>query len=87
MLLARNWNVPRAFALLLEAISTRRLLRPERLSPQQAKKGTKTAQVYRRGFTKQGHPVIYIRFKSNIHLHAFTYIRMNTRELPNWVAI
>lgn len=61
MLVAREWHVPRAFSLMIEAISIRRQLHPERIKPQEVKAAAKAGQIYRRGFDKQGHPLIYLR--------------------------
>ncbi|CDJ38509.1 CRAL/TRIO domain-containing protein, putative [Eimeria tenella] len=61
LLVARDWHVPRAFSLAKEALAIRRLLQPERIKPQQVKAAAAKGQLYRRGFDRRGHPLVYVR--------------------------
>lgn len=61
MMVARDWHVPRAFALVMEALTIRRQLKPERIKPQEVRQAAKAGQIYRRGFDREGHPLIYLR--------------------------
>lgn len=59
---AREWNVAKSFALLIETIKFRRESKPERLKPKEVSKANETGIMYRRGFDKFGHPILYVRY-------------------------
>ncbi|KFG53912.1 CRAL/TRIO domain-containing protein [Toxoplasma gondii RUB] len=58
---AREWNVPKAFALLMETVKFRREAKPERVKPKEVMQANQEGIMYRRGYDKSGHPILYMR--------------------------
>ncbi|PFH38311.1 CRAL/TRIO domain-containing protein [Besnoitia besnoiti] len=62
---AREWNVAKAFALLMETVKFRREAKPERVKPREVMAANDDGIMYRRGYDKHGHPILYMRPAKN----------------------
>lgn len=58
---AREWHVAKAFGLLMETVKFRRECRPERVKPKEVMQANQAGIMYRRGYDKKGHPILYMR--------------------------